>query len=175
MAGILLHKNRRWLLVLLWLLPAGASAQPPFSGFLQLDKRFNAGGDIVTTADFYNRFRLEMAASLGEQLYTFSSVDFRFYDLPRINSPAGLEDLGAQYPTDLSLWEAYVDIYSFLFPSLDLRIGKQRLAWGTADKLNPTDNLNPGSGSQYGCGKRQSRPHSELRRYTLLLLFHGLL
>ncbi len=41
------------------------------------------------------------------------------------------------------MWEVYVDVYGFLFPIFDLRIGKQRLSWGTADKLNPTDNLNP--------------------------------
>jgi hypothetical protein len=39
--------------------------------------------------------------------------------------------------------EAYVDLYGFLFDNLDIRIGRQRIAWGTADKLNPTDNLNP--------------------------------
>jgi len=30
-----------------------------------------------------------------------------------------------------------------LTSTLDIRIGRQRIAWGTADKLNPTDNLNP--------------------------------
>jgi hypothetical protein len=141
---IQIRQIRQWLLAALIVLPAGLSAQQPqFSGFLQLDKRFNVGGDSLTTADFYNRFRLEMAAPLGDQLYTFSSVDFRFYDLPRVNSLAGLEDLNRQYPTELSLWEAYIDVYGLLFPNLDVRIGKQRLAWGTADKLNPTDNLNP--------------------------------
>ncbi len=39
--------------------------------------------------------------------------------------------------------EAYLDLYGFLSPELDIRIGLQRIAWGTADKLNPTDNLNP--------------------------------
>ena len=135
---------RQWLLWAPLLLATATSAQQPqFSGFLQLDKRFNVGGDKVTTADFYNRFRLEMAAPLGDQLYAFSSVDYRFYDLPRVVSLAGLEDVNQLYPTELSLWEAYVDIYSFLSSNLDVRIGKQRIAWGTADKLNPTDNLNP--------------------------------
>lgn len=38
--------------------------------------------------------------------------------------------------------EAYVDFY---FPSLDLRLGRQVVAWGTADAINPTDVVNPRS------------------------------
>lgn len=124
-------------------IPIAVAAQPQFGGFLRLDKRFNVGGDSLTIADFYNRFRLEMSVPLGEQLYVFSSADFRFYDLTRLNSLAGLEDATQEFPTELTLWEAYIDIYRFLFENFDLRVGKQRLAWGTADKLNPTDNLNP--------------------------------
>lgn len=36
-----------------------------------------------------------------------------------------------------------LDLYDFLSPDLDIRIGLQRIVWGTADRLNPTDNLNP--------------------------------
>jgi hypothetical protein len=122
---------------------AAFAQQPQFHGFLRLDKRVRFGGDSLATEDFYNRFRIEMSTPLGDKLYTFVSLDFRFYDFPTANSLRGLEDLDQQYPTDLSVWEAYADLYSFLLDNFDLRIGKQRLAWGTADKLNPTDNLNP--------------------------------
>lgn len=133
----------KMLLALTFFSPLGVAAQPEFGGFLRLDKRFNVGGDSLTIADFYNRFRLEMTTSLGQQLYVFSSADFRFYDLPRVRSLEGLEDAAQEFPTELTLWEAYVDVYGFLSDNFDLRVGKQRLAWGTADKLNPTDNLNP--------------------------------
>src|SRR5207237_4232252 len=36
---------------------------------------------------------------------------------------------------------AYLDIYKIL-PHLDLRIGRQIVSWGSADKFNPTNNLN---------------------------------
>lgn len=36
--------------------------------------------------------------------------------------------------------EAYVDVY---LPSADLRVGRQVVAWGTADAVNPTDVVNP--------------------------------
>ena len=134
-----------WLLAVLILhaAPQASAQQLRSSGFLQLDKRFNVSGDSVTIADFYNRFRLELSAPLGERLAAFASVDFRFYDLPRAGTLAQLEELSRNFPTELSIWEAYVDVFGFLSQNFDLRIGKQRLAWGTADKLNPTDNLNP--------------------------------
>jgi len=37
---------------------------------------------------------------------------------------------------------AYVGIYD-LVPKLDIKVGRQIVQWGTADKFNPTNNLNP--------------------------------
>ncbi|NOX89261.1 MAG: hypothetical protein GXO77_09545 [Calditrichaeota bacterium] len=130
-------------IILFFVFANGKGQQLRPGGFLQLDKRFNVGGDSIGIADFYNRFRMELGGTLNDQLYFFSSVDIRFYDLPRVSDLKQLENLNQQYPTDLSLWEAYIDVYGFLMKNLDLRIGKQRISWGTADKLNPTDNLNP--------------------------------
>lgn len=46
-------------------------------------------------------------------------------------------------PWNLDMREAYVEVRGFLTENLDLKVGRQRIAWGTADKFNPTDNLNP--------------------------------
>ena len=43
----------------------------------------------------------------------------------------------------LQLREAYLDLNGLLHSSIDIRIGRQRIAWGSADRLNPSDNLNP--------------------------------
>lgn len=118
-------------------------SQPEFGGFLQLDKRFVTGGDSTYIDNFYNRFRLDMNAPVGSQVYLFSSLDFRFYDFPDAQSLSDLERLESEFPYELSIWEAFIDVYGFLFDNLDVRVGKQRIAWGRADKLNPTDNLNP--------------------------------
>lgn len=118
-------------------------AQPSFSGFLQLDKRFVTGGDSTYIDNFYNRFRLEMSAPVSSRLYLFSSLDLRFYDFPNPQSLNDLESPESAFPYELSMWEAFIDVYGFLFEDLDIRVGKQRIAWGRADKLNPTDNLNP--------------------------------
>lgn len=122
---------------------APAVAQPHLGGELTLDKRVTVGGDSAAVADFYNRLRIELSAPLGEKLYLFSSAEARFYDQPRTTTAGDLEDPNQVFPLDLMLWEAYADVYGLLLPNLDLRLGKQRIAWGRADRLNPTDNLNP--------------------------------
>jgi hypothetical protein len=38
------------------------------------------------------------------------------------------------------IWDTYADLY---LPSLDVRFGKQIVAWGTADLLSPNDVVNP--------------------------------
>lgn len=46
-------------------------------------------------------------------------------------------------PWNLDIREAYVEVYGFLSDKLDLKVGRQQIAWGTGDQLNPTNNLNP--------------------------------
>lgn len=125
------------------MLPVYLAAQPTFSGYLSLDKRFVTGGDSVVIDDFYNRLRLEMEAPVGSKLYVFTSLDMRFYDLPRAGTLNDLEQIEQEFPINFSLWEAFIDVYGFLSDNLDIRVGKQRISWGKADNLNPTDNLNP--------------------------------
>jgi len=54
--------------------------------------------------------------------------------------------LSTPYPTEyfeLNLYEANIILSDFLIKNLDLTIGKQRISWGTADKIGVVDNLNP--------------------------------
>lgn len=44
---------------------------------------------------------------------------------------------------ELSLYEGWVKVSDFLIKGLDLTAGKQRISWGTADKIGVVDNLNP--------------------------------
>jgi len=63
--------------------------------------------------------------------------------LPNIHSSSDLYNKGIIDPYNLEVREAYVQLNGFLTKNLDVAIGRQRIVWGTADKLNPTDNLNP--------------------------------
>jgi hypothetical protein len=112
-------------------------------GFVQLDRRFALGGDSVRLADFYNVFRPELTASFGGRVDLVVSLDFRFYDFTTARSTDDLKDADLHVPSSLTVWEAQARISGFLLDPLDLTIGKQRVQWGTADGINPTDRLNP--------------------------------
>ena len=60
-----------------------------------------------------------------------------------VSTSADLFNVGSVSPLNLVLREAYFEIDGFIFDNVDIKIGRQRIAWGTADKLNPTDNVNP--------------------------------
>ena len=53
---------------------------------------------------------------------------------------AAREDFRSDGQSNTRLREAYLDTR---FGQLDVRLGKQIIAWGRADRLNPTDNLTP--------------------------------
>ncbi len=113
------------------------------SGNLKLDKRFLVT-DSVRIADYpYHELDLKLKSNPSENLSLYTSLKLRLWDQNLASSSADLTEISSNNPYELSLWEAYAELYSFVFDKLDFRIGKQRIAWGTADKINPTDNLNP--------------------------------
>ncbi len=134
----------RWCAALLALAMVAAPAfgqEAMIGGFLELDRRLGVS-DSVTLADFYGRFRPELRVALDRGSDMVVSLDLRFHDFSRAESPDDLEDPGAHFPTTLAVWEAFVRVPGFLVEPLDVTIGKQRIPWGTADGLNPTDRFN---------------------------------
>lgn len=73
----------------------------------------------------------------------YGEIWLRNIGLPSIASSNDLYNKGMIDPYNLEIREAYVQFNGFLTKKLDLTIGRQRIVWGTADKFNPTDNLNP--------------------------------
>ncbi|NOZ46276.1 MAG: hypothetical protein GXO79_05790 [Chlorobi bacterium] len=90
-----------------------------------------------------NRLDLQIQKKLKDKFKFYSNVWLRNITYPDYRTIYHLYSKDALYPYNLQLREAYVEIYDFLFKNLDVTFGKQRIAWGKADKLNPTDNLNP--------------------------------
>ncbi len=72
------------------------------------------------------RIKLELLSTLGEN----TAFNSRFY-----YAYNGVNKIG-----EWDLQEAYMDYYSDF---VDIRFGKQVIAWGKADEINPTDILNP--------------------------------
>ena len=89
------------------------------------------------------RLNLQLDAHMAQRAKFHTELWFRNLGLPKIVSYHDLFNKNITDPYNISLREAYVKLSGFIFKKLDFKIGKQRIAWGTADRLNPTDNLNP--------------------------------
>lgn len=124
---------------------AGARAQGRgivWNGYLQTDNRVQLLGEN----DFsWHEYRLNLRAEItpSDRTHFFSEMWVRALGFPDVQSSADLGDNDLLRPLNLDLREAYIDIHGFVSAKLDIRIGRQRIAWGTGDKINPTDNLNP--------------------------------
>ena len=90
-----------------------------------------------------NRLTFKLDKKITDNSKFYSEVWLRNIGLPNISSSADLYNKGIIDPYNLEVREAYVHLFGFLTKNLDVKIGRQRITWGTADKLNPTDNLNP--------------------------------
>ncbi len=90
-----------------------------------------------------NRLTVKLDKKITGNSKFYSEVWLRNIGLPDITSSSDLYNKGIIDPYNLEIREAYVQLYGFLTKNLDITIGRQRIAWGTADVINPTDNLNP--------------------------------
>jgi hypothetical protein len=120
----------------------------------QDDNKLKVSGELLTDQRFLlespnnwawneNRLTLKLNKKISGNSKFYSEVWLRNMGLPQISSSADLYNKGIVDPYNLEVREAYVQLFGFLTKNLDIKIGRQRITWGTADKLNPTDNLNP--------------------------------
>ena len=120
----------------------------------QEESKLKLSGELLTDDRFLlkdnndwawneNRLTLKLDKKITNNSKFYSEVWLRNIGLPNLSTSADLYNKGIVDPYNLEIREAYVQMFSFLTKNLDLKIGRQRIVWGTADKLNPTDNLNP--------------------------------
>ncbi len=112
-----------------------------WGGYLQNENRLRSKDGELS----WNEYRLDLKAEVKptEKVRFYSEVWIRSWGFSEVRESSDLANKDKVAPWNLDLREAYIDLYGFLFKNLDIRIGRQRIAWGTGDKLNPTDNLNP--------------------------------
>jgi hypothetical protein len=120
----------------------------------QEENRLKLSGELLTDQRFLlespndwawneNRLTLSFDKKITANSKFYSEVWLRNIGLPGITQSSDLYNKGIVDPYNLEIREAYIQLYGFLTKNLDVTIGRQRIVWGTADKLNPTDNLNP--------------------------------
>ena len=152
--------------VLVWLVAgsvggsvARADVDLKFGGSISSDIRFRLGGGEVVPPDqpapYPSQYRLlkngfsrneniiktQLTLRAGEKVKAVADVDFYWYGYSDVND-IDMTTLREKIdPYRIDAYSAYLDVYNLL-PHLDLRIGRQVVVWGTADKFNPTNNLN---------------------------------
>lgn len=90
-----------------------------------------------------NRLNIQLESRKKGEARFFSEVWLRSFGFPGLTHISQLSCKDLTSPYNLDIREAYVDLYGFLTENLDIRIGRQRLAWGRGDVINPTNNLDP--------------------------------
>ena len=100
-------------------------------------QNYELRGEVSEQADIFvqspndldlliSRLRLELLSARGDNLAFRVLGSYEYDAVPK--------------EKEWELKEAYIDYYSTL---VDIRLGRQVIAWGTADEINPTDILNP--------------------------------
>jgi hypothetical protein len=136
-----------WLAVALWLLPAAAAAEMDLNGVVATENFIG-----VRDGEFFdfrnaNWFQLRIQAEPHNQVRARANLELRNTNFTQVDTIDELWDRGRVEPISWRINEAYMDLYGFLLDTdwalLDLRVGKQVLAWGEADGFNPTNKFDP--------------------------------
>ncbi len=112
------------------------------SGYLQTDQRL-----LLKSPNNWawneNRLNLQLDKSIGGKAKFHTEIWLRNMGIPQIGQSADLFNKRIVDPWNLEIRSANVQINGLFTKNLDVVIGRQRIAWGTADRFNPTDNVNP--------------------------------
>ena len=119
------------------------SQQPSLAEYKQPASVFKKGVAIPRGTVSRNENRLEFYLSYtpNEHIQIVADVEPVFLGVSQVS---GLQDLSSMQmltPFHIESDAAYVAINDAL-PGLDIKIGRQIVVWGTADKFNPTNNIN---------------------------------
>jgi len=122
---------------------ASADNQVNFSGSVTTDLRFSIEGEPSQFTYNENILSMAIRPRIGDQVSmvgSFNLVNTQFGDQIDINDQ---QNRAYTDPVRLEVDEAYINVQGLGWTGTDLKVGKQRIQWGTGDQFNPTDNLNP--------------------------------
>lgn len=140
--------------------PARADVDLKFSGWITSDMRFRVLGEERALPNPVpsqwsllkngfsrneNRIRAALNLKIGDKIRGVADTElllFGFSDISDIDSTTLRNRVDPYY---LEVHAAFIDINNLFgdaIPRFDLRIGRQTVPWGAADKFNPISNLN---------------------------------
>ena len=136
---------QKMFLLSVFILTSSLFAQSDLSinGYIQTDNRIRFDNGQFSWNE--NRLNLKFEGAPSDKYHFFSEVRLRGFGFPNVNNTSELQtrEKNNVYTWGLEFREAYLDLYQFGFDDLDIRVGRQIIVWGTADKINPTNNISP--------------------------------
>lgn len=125
-----------------------------YGGTISSDIRYRLNGEEVVSP-YPSQYRLlkygfsrnenlingHIGMSIANKVKAVGDVDLYLYGYSDVNDIDGLTLREKVDPYRIEVNAAYLDVYRLL-PGLDVRIGRQIVSWGAADKFNPTNNVN---------------------------------
>lgn len=123
-------------------LPARAEAQLRWRGSILGDIRF-ATTDGVPFERLETSGEVRLTARLSPHVAAGAHARLMFLHNQNPHGFADLTDRSKLDPFRLESDALFVEFIDIGLDGLDLRIGRQQIIWGTADRFHPTSNLNP--------------------------------
>lgn len=112
-------------------------------GFVETNHFFGLQENEIYNYGNTNIIGIKISAYPNDHIAAVGNFELRNTNFPDVFNAEDMGNRSKVEPLILRIEEAYGDYYGFIFKNLDLRIGKQRIAWGTADGFNPTDYFGP--------------------------------
>ena len=102
-------------------------------------------GDGCPLSNYNNRNILELRldSELASSVIARGEVGLHNVNASSVERVPDSSDINRVQPVRLRAGEVWVEGYDVLVPRFDLRVGNQRIRWGTADGYSPSDRLNP--------------------------------
>ena len=137
-------KRTFWFILLIFILNSFnvLAGELEINGYVKSDNRIRLKKENTFSLN-ENTLSLKIKKDISAHASVYGNVELTNSNRQKVTDASDLQSMDNVDPWQMELKEAYINFYGFLTDNLDLTVGKQRIAWGTADKLNPTDNLNP--------------------------------
>jgi hypothetical protein len=118
--------------------------QPSLGESVEMPSAFKIGQAVPRGTVSRNENRLEFFFRYrpNEHIEVVGDIEPVFLGVSQISSLNDAATMRMMTPFHIESDAAYVAIIDAL-PGLDIKIGRQIVVWGTADKFSPTNNINP--------------------------------
>lgn len=121
---------------------SGQELKLDWRGFIQTDVRVQIAEEVPFER-LETTFNGHISARFGQHVGGVADLDIIWTEYANPQDFAGLIDRQALDPVRFESDALFVELRDLGIDGLDMRLGRQQLIWGAADRFHPTSNANP--------------------------------